>query len=60
MIFYTLTIVLINLVLILSSRSIKITGFLDKRSPVDPLHQGFSEEVDMVHSGGSSTAGNGV
>lgn len=46
--------------LILSSRSIKITGFLDKRSPVDPLHQGFSEEVDMVHSGGSSTAGNGV
>lgn len=27
----------------------KITDFLDKRNPVDPLYLGFSEVVGMVH-----------
>lgn len=29
----------------------KIIDFLDKRNAVDPLYQGFSGVVDMVHSG---------
>lgn len=29
-----------------------ITDFLDKRNAVDTLHQGFSEKIDLAHSGG--------